>query len=164
MSGPSMISDLSAEIVRDRFTYDPIEGVLRVRANGKVAGFRHKDGYWRVKVASRSYLRHRLVWLLMTGSWPVGLMVHRNLIRGDDRWENLRVCTSSQNRANTHAQSNSSHGFKGVTWHNQNRRWLAQIMVKRKRKCLGLYDTPEAAHAAYCEAASKYFGEFARAA
>lgn len=154
----------AVEAFRSLLSYEPETGQMFWRKTGKLAGFQHKDGYWRVKVKDKSYLAHRLAWIIVTGEWPRADIDHINLVRSDNRWANLREATRSQKRANTKAQRRSATGLKGVTWHTQNKRWLAQIMVNRKRKCLGLYDTPEQAHAAYALAAKEHFGEFARAA
>lgn len=58
----------------------------------------------------------------------------------------------------------SSHGFKGATYNRRQGRWMAQITVGRQRHYLGYFDTPGEAHAAYMAAATRHFGEFARAA
>lgn len=78
---------------------------------------------------------------------------------------NLRVCTSAQNQQNRRVMANTITGFKGVAL-SRNRRnpYTAQIKVKGKLIYLGCFPNPEAAHAAYCEAAQEYFGEFWRAA
>lgn len=75
---------------------------------------------------------------------------------------NLRVCTQGENTRNKARSSNNTSGFKGVSWDMQHRKWKADIMCKNKHIHLGYFDTPEAAHEAYCQATKKYHGEFAR--
>lgn len=79
----------------------------------------------------------------------------------NNRRNNLRLATNTQNTRNRGAQKNSSTGYKGVTHHKD--RYRAQIQVNSKRIHLGLFPTAEEAHAAYCEASIKYHGEFGRA-
>jgi hypothetical protein len=85
---------------------------------------------------------------------------HRNMDSLDNRDENLRIATVSQNNCNRRAQRNNKSGFKGVYRHNQ--KWAAQIGFNGKRKYLGYYPTPELAFAAYCAAAKQLHGDFAR--
>jgi len=87
---------------------------------------------------------------------------HINGDRLDNRRENLRVATHSQNAANAGRQRNNKSGFKGVHWRKQNQRWITYIKHNGKMNYIGAFDTPEAAHEAYREAATKFFGEFAR--
>lgn len=75
--------------------------------------------------------------------------------------EHLRVCTPSQNRQNTVLRSNNACGLKGVSWDNHGNNWRAVIKVDGKQVHLGKFPSKEAAHAAYCAAAAKHFGEFA---
>lgn len=78
----------------------------------------------------------------------------------NNRRENLRLASRAQNNRNRKLSSNSSTGLKGVTKHRN--KWAAQIGIDNKRLYLGLFDTPQEAHAAYCEAAVRMFGQFAR--
>lgn len=80
----------------------------------------------------------------------------------DNRRSNLRVVTQAENQQNRGKRYSNKSGYKGVSWHEQRRKWAASIKVNKERLFLGLHDTPEAAYAAYCEAARKYHGEFAR--
>ena len=113
--------------------------------------------YWRDKNKRTVYL-HRAIM-----GEPDGLQVdHINCNGLDNRRVNLRLATRSQNQHNRGASSNNTSGFKGVTWHEGNKKWQAQIAFCGKHKYLGGYDTAEAAHAAYAEASSKYHGEFRR--
>jgi hypothetical protein len=95
---------------------------------------------------------------------PDGLEIDH--IDGDglnNRRANLRAATHGQNQRNRGAQSNNSSGFKGVSWDKPTGKWRAQIEVNGKNKHLGRYNTPEAAHAAYCKASDVLHGEFGRA-
>lgn len=75
---------------------------------------------------------------------------------------NLRLATNAENARNRRARITSKSGFKGVSWHKGNRRWVSAIKTNNGLISLGYFNTPEEAHAAYCEAAVKHFGEFAR--
>lgn len=81
----------------------------------------------------------------------------------NNRRENLRITNRQGNRANSRAQRNNKSGFKGVFRIKNRPQWHSGIHVNNKSVYLGAFATPEEAHAAYCEAAKKYFGEFARA-
>lgn len=78
----------------------------------------------------------------------------------NNRRENLRLCTNKENIRNGGMRKNNTSGYKGVS--RKGAKWEACICVDRKTIHLGSYETPEQAHRVYCEAAKKYFGEFAR--
>lgn len=80
----------------------------------------------------------------------------------DNRRENLRLAIGSQNNYNSRRYKNNTTGYKGVYFIKARRRWAAHIQVEGKNIYLGYFKTPEDAYVAYCEAAKKYFGEFAR--
>lgn len=109
---------------------------------------------------------HRLVMeASLGGPIPEGYIVdHINGDGLDNRLCNLRLATNRQNVRNSRRRSDNKSGFKGVSWDGQRSAWKALIHVDGKRVFLGRYDTPEEAHAAYCEAANELHGEFARTA
>ena len=78
----------------------------------------------------------------------------------DNRKENLRVCTRTQNTWNQGISSANTSGYKGVSYHKGKGKWQAGISVNSKRKHLGMFETPEQAHQAYCDAAKAMHGEF----
>lgn len=80
----------------------------------------------------------------------------------DNRRDNLRVCTCAQNLRNARKRSDNTSGYKGVTYRSRDSIWEANIQVDGKQIYLGRFQTAEAAYGAYCEAAVKYHGEFAR--
>lgn len=79
----------------------------------------------------------------------------------DNRRGNLRLATPSQNAFNAPKGKRNSSGFRGVYFHNRAAKWAAQIRVDGQNHYLGLFDTPESAYSAYCDAARKFRGEFA---
>ena len=85
---------------------------------------------------------------------------HKNGNRLDNRRENLRICTKSQNQHNKGISKNNTSGYKGV---HQNRwgDWVSQIKLNHKQIYLGTFQTPIEAAIAYNEAALEYHGEFA---
>jgi hypothetical protein len=95
---------------------------------------------------------------------PAGLLVdHRNNKTWDNRRDNLRVATSSQNLANRRIdKSKDSSRFRGVCYRKERGRWSAQITFMGKAIRLGYYGNEIDAAKAYDEAAKKYHGEFAK--
>lgn len=129
---------------------------------GQRAGYRHHKGYRCLEIDGKHYSEHRLAWFYVTGRWPTKQIDHRDRVRDNNRFDNLREATNSQNRANS--RTSNKHGLKGVRYHPwlKDKPWEAQIMKDRKNRSLGCYATKEEAHAAYCEAARELHGEFAR--
>lgn len=92
---------------------------------------------------------------------------HRNRNGLDNRRENLRYATNRQNRANSKVNKDNRAGLKGVSYRPEKSKcnpWYAAIAtgIKNKKRHLGCFPTSEQAHAAYCAAATKEYGEFAR--
>ena len=146
---------MTANELRDFLTYDPATGHFTWRQRvakciqiGDIAGNTNKTGYVTIGLRKKVYKAHRLAWLYMHGSWPVGLIDHINGIKSDNRLFNLRVVDETGNSENVRRPNKrNKSGFMGVIWF-QNK-WRANITVNKKTKWLGDYATPEEAHAAY---------------
>jgi len=102
---------------------------------------------------------HVMISAAASGEKPEGIMVdHRDGNGFDNRRDNLRYCTRSQNLANQPPR-NSRSLPKGV--YKRLDRFAAMICVNGKTTYIGSYDTPEEAGRAYDRAALEGFGEFA---
>ena len=84
---------------------------------------------------------------------------HRNRNPLNNRKQNLRKCTNTENARNSGKSKANTSGFKGVFKHRKN--WRAQIMVNRKSIHLGCFTDKLKAAQAYNSAAVKHFGGFA---
>lgn len=120
--------------------------------------------YVGIGIDGHTFLAHRLAWAWMTGEWPRIDVDHRNLIKTDNRWANLRLGGACGNMQNKAIYRNNTSGFKGVSFHKASQRWRAVIKANRQVVQLGGFDTAAEAGAAYAEAAARLHGEFARAA
>lgn len=79
----------------------------------------------------------------------------------DNRRENLRIATRSQNNGNTKIPSHNTSGVKGVSYDKDRNLWAAHIKTHGRKKFLGRFGTKEEAASAYDRAAAQHFGEFA---
>ena len=150
---------LTQELLHSLFFYDAATGNLiwRVQKNnvkiGSVAGCIHR-GYCKITINKKSYMAHRLVWLWHFGVMPEQETDHINGNRADNRLENLRLATTSENQQNLRKpRFNNKSGYLGVS--KIAKKWQAQIKIDGKAHYLGLFDTPEQAHEAYLEAKAK---------
>jgi hypothetical protein len=118
--------------------------------------------YWGLPIKSSVSLHRAIMGLLHADKSR--MVDHINHDRLDNRRQNLRECTASENARNMKETGNRSAGYKGVHRKTGNRRkpWEARITIRPgKTVSLGHYATAEEAARAYNEAAEKYFGEFA---
>jgi hypothetical protein len=159
------MAELTADRVRELLHYDPATGKFTWKVcrgpkrAGDIAGWLSLRGYKYITLDGRDYSAHRLAWLYTHGSWPDGDLDHENRNKADTRIAKLRLATCSQNLANTLGRSPS--GYKGVSWSKTESKFVASITVSRKLHRLGAFSCPKEAHASYCEAALKHFGEYA---
>lgn len=164
------MTKLTHERLLSLLRYDPITGIFvwRVRVSnvraGTIAGSPKAKGYRGIRIDGVSYYEHRLAVFYMTGEWPEDDVDHRNLIRADNRYTNLRPATSGQNKMNRRAQSNNVLGVKGVSYDKRFGWFQARIKTNGRQRTIGIYGTVEEASAAYQAAANDNFGEFARVA
>jgi hypothetical protein len=159
---------VSESRLREVLSYCPTTGhfmwLKRLSKNvpaGRTAGA-VCQGYLRIKVDGKLFAAHRLAWLFVYGVWPAQELDHIDCDRANNRIANLRLASSSQNKANTAPKRTNTSGYKGVRFHSQRRRWNARITVAGQQVSLGMFDDAEEAHLAYVAAAQEYFGSFAR--
>lgn len=162
------MAKLTQARLHEFLNYDPDTGLFTWRMQrayrfkiGDRAGTSW-NGYILIGVDGIRYKGHRLAWLYVHGEWPDGNLDHIDCDRSNNRIANLRLATRTQNGGNSRKSKRNTSGFKGVSWNKDTGRWMANIQFNARPTYLGLFDTREAAHAAYCEAAQKHFGEFAR--
>lgn len=118
-----------------------------------------KDGYILSSVYNETSIKmHNLLMNATDGT----VVDHKNGNRNDNRKENLRIATFSQNGYNSNKPSNNTSGYKGVHWNKSMNAWQARIQVDGKRYNLGYFNDKIDAAKAYNEAAIIYHGEFAK--
>lgn len=137
---------MTHEELKKRLKYNPETGeFLRVLKDGTLKPTGHQlsaQGYYRIGVGQEVYLAHRLAWFYHYGVWPKQRIDHKNEVRTDNRIDNLRDVSASENGFN----SSKTHGY---TYHSRNRKWVAQIMFKRQHNYIGSFANEEDARMAY---------------
>jgi hypothetical protein len=148
------------ERLKELLDYDARTGIFtwkKAAANrtvvGSIAGTFTVKGYVKIQIDRRMYSAHRLAWFYFYGTWPDGIIDHINRNKKDNRIINLRVVSASQNMRNCDLRATNTSGHKGVSYFAHRRKWAAQIRIHGKNWVVGMFDTPEAASAAYKNAA-----------
>jgi hypothetical protein len=127
----------------------------RLESSGYVVTF-DKEKYKNTKKLGYLYM-HRMI-----NKTPNELFTdHINGNRLDNRRENLRTVTKSQNMLNKGTPRHNKSGYKGVYCHKQNNKWRASISIYGKQTHIGYFESKEDAARAYNEMALKYHGEYA---
>lgn len=161
---------LSIDELNSLFILDPEKGILRWRIfrssmaeAGQVVGSKSGNGYLQVKIKSRvPYLVHRVIWAMHYGEWPTGSVDHINRDVADNRIENLRMATASENSRNRKLHSTNTSGYKGVVWVARVKKWRSQIIIHGVYKHLGYFSEKQDAIDAYSAGSALYHGEFGR--
>jgi hypothetical protein len=86
---------------------------------------------------------------------------HINGDTTDNRKQNLRVRTQSENNMNKTIQCNNTSGIVGVSWDKNAKMWVSHIAINKKRIRFGSFYYLRNAVKSRIKAEEKYFGEHA---
>lgn len=137
---------LTQKEVRRLFNYNKRTGILKWKISsgrakiGNIAGSVNDKGYIQIGINGKQHLAHRLIWLYVKGYFPEHGIDHKNRIRHDNRWTNLREESQQCNMRNCGLRSDNTSGIKGVFFNKQVNKWQVQIQINKKVKYLGYYD------------------------
>ena len=160
---------LIPEEIKECLSYDEYTGLLTwIKKSskyshvpiGSVVGSLQADGYLQIMFEKRNYLAHRIAWFLKTGKQPPEFIDHKDTIKTNNIWTNLREATSNQNQHNKGKSKNNTSGYKGVTFNIAASKWKAQIRVNGQQIYLGYFDTLEEAYLTYCTASEELHNKF----
>jgi len=160
---------MNKELLHEMFEYKDGNLVWKIKNKnahginiGDVAGCIDSKGYRVIKINKKMYKAHRLTWIYHNGDIEDGLCIdHIDRNPSNNKIENLRPATRSQNGSNATKCKNNTSGYKGISWHKRSKKWMARIGHNNKLINIGGFITKEEAYAAYCEAAKKYHGDYA---
>lgn len=148
---------VSNEKLKSLFLYQE-EGYL-IRISGHYNG--HKVGWLRAdkkyiicSIDKKYFYVHRLIYQLHHGKAPE-IVDHINRNSLDNRIENLREASHSENLWNIGLNKNNKSKYKGVHYCKTTNKFVAMIQINKKRKNLGLFKNAEEAYQAYCKASEK---------
>lgn len=110
------------------------------------------------KASRRLVYMHRAILNAQSGEQ----VDHLNGDRLDNRRDNLRLVSNTQNQQNKKKPSHNVSGYKGVCWHKGIGKWHARITVNGQRIHLGYFREVQTAARLYDAAARFFFGEYAR--
>ena len=164
MVAPSPLPPL--EELKEYYKYLPDTGdliLIKLRCNadkqklnkpiGSLGGPQRRKT-WLVKHKGKSYYISRLAWFLVTGNDPGSLLVeHKNRNPQDNRWENLRLATGTENNYNKI--------FVGYTKRNDNGLYRVRVTLDKKRITIGNFKTEKEAQKAAIDAQKVFYREFA---
>jgi len=134
--GAGTLQTMTQELIEELrawISYDPDTGILTWKKSrkgaraGDVCGGPHSNGYIRVGFNYKRLFAHRIAFALYHGRPPFVEVDHINRIKTDNRIQNLREATKSENTRNGSLRSNNSSGVQGVSWSSYFGRWRAQV-------------------------------------
>jgi hypothetical protein len=122
-----------------------------------------RRGYVVVRLFNKLYQVHRIVFE-MANNRTIGDndVDHSDGMPSNNRPENLRAATVSQNMMNARLRKDNTSGLKGVYWSHQRNKWFAKLVVNRKQVHLGFHETRGLAAVARAKGALRLHGQFAR--
>lgn len=121
--------------------YNPDTGDF-IGATGKILTA-ISNGYRTVTYKGKTVKAHRMAWFIMTGQWPTKEIDHIDRNKLNNRWNNLRESTRSENNVNRDVRADSVSGIKNIRF----RASMYYVEFKRNkvRYDLGCFKTLEEA-------------------
>ena len=110
---------------------------------GRKVGCPNGSGYIKMVYNKRKYYLHQLIFLMHHGYIPLNID-HIDGVGVNNRIENLRPASVSENMCNTKINTINTSGFKGVHFNKQKKKWQAKLCV-HKQQIARVFDTKELA-------------------
>jgi hypothetical protein len=126
-----------------------------------LAGCLGSHKYWQIRIKNKTYLAHRLIYLLMHGQMPKQID-HIDGNKLNNQIQNLRPSNQSENRMNSRPSSKNKIGIKGVCWSKVHKKWRVQVKKQGINLCDKFFDDLELAQLVAVEARNEHHGKFAR--
>lgn len=139
----------------DHFVNESYQSRWNKRYAGERAGKFLMNGYLKLAIDNKKYYAHRIVWVLNKKEWPQ-YIDHINGNRSDNRIENLRNVSRSQNQRNLKLSVRNTTGFIGVTKDARNGHYIAQVKIGEKHIHLGSFKNLSDAVEARAKASEEY--------
>lgn len=135
------------KLAQEKLDYNPENGEFRRKKDcwrwrkGELVGCENSDGYRVIYLGNKLFLAHRIVFLLENGVFPEGQVDHIDRNPRNNRRNNLRLVTASQNTQNTRGHKDSITRLKGVFPVKGTKWFRGRYMKKGKIYELGFFET-----------------------
>jgi len=126
---------------------------------GDKAGRTVRNGYIQVCIDGNRLLAQQIIFKMFNGYIP-NIIDHINGNVADNRVENLRSVTQSQNCYNSKISTRNKSGVKNVCWVKASNKWHVQVSLNKKQQSFGFFESLELADLVATEARNKYHGEY----
>lgn len=145
---------------RDGYLYWNIDVGKRIKTGSRAGSIERCNGYRKVKINNNIYSEHRIIFMMHYGYLPK-VIDHIDNNRLNNKIENLREVTRSQNSMNSKLRKDSTTGIKGVYRVKNSNKWVVQIRAEGYLNNLGYFEDIELAELVATMAREKYHGNFA---
>lgn len=160
-----MKAEPTVERLKELFSYDDGRLIRKIAVRGNLAGSNagsiQKRGYFATTVDYKKVYNHRIIFCLFNGYMPK-CVDHIDGNKENNKIENLREASETQNKWNSRRPTTNTSGIKGVGLHKASGKWRAHCRVNGLIKHLGLFDSKEDARIAVEKYRTQHHEEFAR--
>jgi hypothetical protein len=169
------MNKLTLDYAKEHLDYFPETGLFfwkklpnklnnpKLASIGGQAGTGHHSGYVFITLLGKKVAAHRLAWAWNNEDLP-GQLDHINGNRSDNRLNNLRPATRSQNMHNAKLKTVNKSGHKNVQWDSEFQKWRVRVRVDGRRFHIGRFTDKEMAIKAANDFMLANHKEFARIA
>jgi hypothetical protein len=127
---------------------------------GSIADYKEPNGYLRVRIDGKRYAVHQVIFCMKFGYIPK-MIDHINGIKDDNRIENLRIATPSQNGYNTKITFLNTTGVKNVQYIKHINKYQVRLKINKQNTVIGYFKNLELSELVAMEARDKYHGKYA---